>query len=107
MPEVLGHNERYSRGGRRKDKSHVEMTAQEKEGAATCRGEKDKHLCKNPVFVCKECANYGCSQTTVEKCSEQGFKNDKCLNCGTKNNRVLVMEEEYDEIAANWEKQEQ
>ena len=105
MPEVLGHNELYRRGGRLNQKRHIEMTTEEKENVAKCHGEKDSHPCKNPVFRCAKCANYGCAQTMAEKCTEQGFKNDKCLNCGTTGSRIPVMKDEFDKVAAKWDKQ--
>jgi len=105
MPEVLGHNERFPRGGRLNQKRHIEMTPEEKANVAKCHGEKDGHPCKNPVFQCAECGNYGCAQTTAEKCTEQGFKNDKCLNCGIIGSRIPVMKDERDKIVAQWDKQ--
>ena len=95
MPEVSPNNKRWLRGGRLNQKRHFEMTEDEKLNVASCLGEKDNHICKNPVFRCTQCGNYGCDQEFIDKCSEQGFKNDKCLYCSRIGTRIPVMKEEY------------
>ncbi len=79
------------------------MTEDEKTDVARCDGIKSEHKCKNPVFRCAACGNYGCAQEVADKCSKQGFKNDKCLQCGTVGSRMPVMEKEYDGVVSNWE----
>ena len=96
----------WLRGGRLNQKRHVDMTEEEKAKVATCRGEKAGHVCKNPVFRCTECGNYGCAQEVIDKCTEQGFKNDKCLNCGAANTRVPIMEDEFAKFIAEWEEKD-
>lgn len=78
------------------------MTEEDKENIASCRGIKQEHPCKNPVFVCQECGNYGCAQAVAEVCTEQGFKNNKCLHCGVVDKNVPVKEEEYEKVRAQW-----
>ena len=94
----------WMRGGRLNQKRHIDMTEDEKENVASCPGQKAGHLCKNPVFRCTECGNYGCAQEVTEKCSEQGFKNDKCLNCGATGTRVPIMKDEFADFIAEWRK---
>jgi len=100
---------RYSkfwyRGGRLNQKRHVDMTEAVKEHVAKCEGIKNDHPCKNPVFRCSECGNYGCAQEVADKCSEQGFKNEKCLNCGLMGTRIPVMEEELPNYKLQWQKE--
>ncbi|WP_373481438.1 hypothetical protein [Acetobacterium sp.] len=86
-------------------KRHMDMTAEEKANIATCTGKKDEHPCKNPVFRCLECGNYGCDQEILDKCTEQGFKNGKCLHCGATSTRIPVMKDEMAEFIAQWEKE--
>jgi len=85
-------------------KRHLEMNEEEKENVATCTGEKAGHICKNPIFRCSECGNYGCAQEVAEKCTAQGFKNDKCLHCGAVGTRIPIMKEELAEFVEEWEK---
>lgn len=80
------------------------MTEEEKEKVARCTGIKAEHPCKNPVFRCTECGNYGCDQEVIDKCTAQGFKNDKCLNCGAVGTRMPVMEDELAQYVEAWEK---
>jgi hypothetical protein len=94
----------WPRGGRLNQKRHVDMTEEEKANIAGCPGEKAGHPCKNPVFRCPECGNYGCAQEVPDKCTAQGFKNDKCLHCGTVGSRIPVMENEYAKYIAEWKK---
>jgi len=83
-------------------KRHFDLTAEEKENVESCRGIKEEHPCKNPVFRCLKCGYYGCDQEFVDKCSEQGFKNDKCLNCGSTDTRIPIMKEEFAKFVAEW-----
>ena len=55
MPRVNPNNKNWLRGRRLNQKRHFEMTEEEKANVASCRGEKDKHVCKNPVFRCTQC----------------------------------------------------
>jgi hypothetical protein len=105
MPKVLPNNKRWPRGGRMNQKRHLDMTAEEKANIATCTGNKDEHPCKNPIFRCSECGNYGCDQEVLDKCTEQGFKNGKCLHCGATGTRIPVMKDEMAEFIAQWEKE--
>ena len=66
-------------------------------------GIKQEHPCKNPVFLCEDCGNYGCAQETADKCTEQGFKNDKCLHCGKVGTRSLVMKDEFSAVREKWD----
>jgi len=105
MPKVLPNNKYWLRGGRMNQKRHVDMTDEEKKNIVTCPGIKDEHVCKNPVFRCIECGNYGCAQEVSEKCTEQGFKNDKCLHCGSVGTRIPVMKEDMARYIEEWEKE--
>ena len=104
MARVLPNNKFWERGGRMNQKRHIEMTEEEKDKVARCPGKKGgiDHPCKNPIFRCTECGNYGCAQTEADICSEQGFKNDKCLNCGATGSRIPIMEDELEEYKALW-----
>ena len=95
MPKVFPKNKQQLQGLHLNQKRHYEMTEEEKANVAACHGEKDKHICKNPVFRCSECGNYGCDQEAVDICTEQGFKNGKCLHCRKVGNRIPVTKEEY------------
>lgn len=105
MPKVFPNNTRWERNGRLNQKRHIDMTDEEKSNVAKCDGLKQQHPCKNPVFRCSECGNYGCAQEVAEKCSKQGFKNDKCLHCGAMNSRIPVMQEDLDTFVQEWEKE--
>lgn len=80
------------------------MTDAEKVHIAWCEGIKSDHPCKNPIFRCAACGNYGCAQEVIDKCSAQGFKNDKCLQCGAVGSRIPVMKDQLDDIIAKWGK---
>ena len=105
MPKVFPNNQDWLRGGRMNQKRHIDMTDEEKANIASCRGDKDKHPCKNPVFRCSECGNYGCDQESLDKCSEQGFKNGKCLHCSVVGTSIPVMKEEFSKYIAEWKKE--
>jgi|SRR5665647_556949 len=107
MPEVNPKNTLWHRGGKLNEKHHFELTDAEKEHVATCKGNRASHPCKNPIFRCKECGNYGCVQEVADKCPAQGFKGDKCLNCGKVDSRVPVMEDELAKFIEEWEKNDQ
>ena len=104
MPRVSPNYKYWLRGGKLNQKRHLEMTEEEKVHIARCAGVKDTHICKNPLFRCVECGNYGCSQEVAEKCTDQGFKNDKCLHCGAQNSRVPIMEHELNDYIDEWNK---
>jgi len=103
MPEVRLYNKFWQRGGRLDQKRSMDLSEEEKAKIATCDGIKSNHPCKNPVFRCSECGNYGCAQEVAEKCTKQGFKNDKCLHCGGVDTRIPVMADELAEFIAAWE----
>ena len=105
MPKIFANNQHWMRGGNINQKRHIDMTDEEKANIATCSGNKDEHPCKNPIFRCSECGNYGCAQEVLDKCSEQGFKNDKCLHCGAVGTRIPVMKKEFDKYILEWEKE--
>lgn len=102
MPGVFNKKKVWTRGGYLDQKRHIDMTEEEKITVFRCDGVKSEHPCKNPVFRCKECGNYGCSQEVLDKCSQQGFKNDKCLQCGTVASRIPIMEDEYKNVVEKW-----
>jgi len=79
MPEVFDNNKLWERGGKLNQKRHFELTEDEKANVALCKGNKNNHPCKNPIFRCLKCGNYGCDQIVADKCDAQAFKNDKCL----------------------------
>jgi len=105
MPKVLPNNKQWLRGGHLNQKRHLDMTDEEKKNIVTCPGIKADHPCKNPVYRCSECGNYGCDQEVADKCSAQGFKNDKCLNCGSVGTRIPLMKDEYAQYVAEWEEE--
>ena len=102
MPEVNPNNAMWKRAGRLNQKHHVDMTEEELINVASCEGIKHEHPCKNPIFRCSNCGNYGCAQEVAEKCSEQGFKNDKCLHCGKIGTRIPVMKYNLTAIQTEW-----
>ena len=106
MPEVFPNNELWHRGGKLNQKRHIDMTEEEKAHVATCKGIKATHPCKNPVFRCSKCGNYGCAQEVFEKCTEQGFKNDQCVHCGSTGTRIPVMIDELEHYMSEWEKEQ-
>jgi hypothetical protein len=83
---------------------HLEMTEEEKAHVARCFGIRKDHPCKNPIYRCSECGNYGCSQIFNDKCSEQAFKDNICVNCKAADTRIPVMEKELAAYKAEWEK---
>lgn len=95
----------WRRGGRLNQKSHFDLTEEEKANIARCKGQKNSHPCKNPVFRCTACGNYGCTHEIAEKCTEQGFKGDKCLYCGDIGTQLPVMEEELANYISEWQKE--
>lgn len=106
VPEVPVNIAKWDRGGRSSEKVSVEMTEEQQKNVAACDGIKHAHPCKNPVFRCSGCGNYGCSQEIADKCTKQGFKNDKCLQCGGTGTRVPVMKDEYAAVQAEWDKKQ-
>lgn len=103
MPEVSSNSKFWLRGGKQSQKRHVAMSEETKQHTVKCTGIKKDHPCKNPVFRCGNCGNLGCAQIVLDKCSRQGFKNDICLNCGTKGHRTPVPEEECDAYMKHWQ----
>ena len=106
MPEIHSASKFWLRGGKMSQKRPIEMAAEAKQQVVKCTGFKKEHPCKNPVFRCKKCGNYGCSQIVPDKCSRQGFKNDICLVCGTRDNRVPVTEQELEQYQNYWQEKE-
>jgi hypothetical protein len=105
MPRVLPNNKQWMRGGHINQKRLLSMNEDEKANVARCQGIKSEHPCKKPIFRCAECGNYGCDQEVVDKCTAQGFKNDKCLNCGVTGSRIPVMEKELANFKELWERE--
>lgn len=105
MTRVNPSNKFWMRAGHMNQKRLIDLSEEEKANIARCRGDKDSHPCKNPIFRCSECGNYGCDQEVIEKCSAQGFKNDKCLHCGVTGSRIPVMQKDLDRFIAEWEKE--
>lgn len=104
MPEVSKNIENWKRGGGRLTQNkNIVMTKDEKANVALCKGIKSDHPCKNPLFRCENCGNYGCTQETADKCTEQGFKNDICLECGVKVNLIPIMADELTSVEIEWE----
>jgi len=95
----------WLRSGLLNQKPHIDLTEAEKANVFNCIGIKEQHPCKNPVFRCTECGNYGCDQKFVDKCTEQGFKNDKCLNCGSQGTRIPLMKNEYEKYVEEFMKE--
>lgn len=105
MPKVNLNNKFWMRGGHLHQKRYIDMTEEEKANVARCKGIKDSHPCKKPIFGCSECGNYGCDNEVVDKCTWQGFKNDKCLHCGSTGTRIPVMEKDLAKYIEEWEKE--
>lgn len=103
MPRVFPNNKYWLRGGHMNQKRHIDMTEEEKARVAKCTGKKAGHVCKNPLFRCTECGNYGCAQETLDVCTDQGFKNDKCLHCGATGTRMPIMEKELAEFVEKFQ----
>ena len=104
MPEIVNKNQAWHRGGNiPNEKRRMDLTELEKANIALCKGNKQGHLCKNPIFKCSECGNYGCTQEVAEKCDAQAFKNDKCLHCGAVGSRVPIMKDQLKSIITEWE----
>lgn len=105
MPKVNPNNKFWMRGGQLHQKRYIDMTEEEKANVARCKGIKDSHPCKKPIYGCSECGNYGCDNEVVDKCTWQGFKNDKCLHCGSTGTRIPVMEKDLAKYIEEWEKE--
>lgn len=106
MPEISPNNKFWLRGGKLNQKRHVELTEEEKKHVALCDGIKAGHPCKNPVFRCNQCGNYGCAQPVADKCTKQGFKGDKCLHCGSTDSMIPIMEDELNKYVEEWERKD-
>lgn len=106
MPEISNMNQLWHRGGNiPNQKRHIHLSEAEKSNVALCKGTKQFHPCKNPIFRCSNCGNYGCIQDDLGKCDAQGFKNNKCLHCGTIDSMIPVMKEDLDHFIEEWEKE--
>ncbi|OPX88008.1 MAG: hypothetical protein A4E53_02165 [Pelotomaculum sp. PtaB.Bin104] len=105
MPRVFPKNKFWLGSANLNQKRHADMTEEEKANVARCTGTKDEHPCKNPIYRCTVCGNYGCVQEIVNKCDQQGFKGEKCLHCGVTGNLVPVMVKELPKFIAEWEKE--
>ena len=104
MPEIFRKDKFLQKNRHLNQKLHMDMTEEEKAKVARCRGRKSGHPCKDPIFRCLECGNYGCTQDIIDKCPEQGFKNGKCLQCGAVDSNIPVMLNELDQVITEWEK---
>jgi hypothetical protein len=104
MPEINNNSKFWFRGGKLNQKRHFELSETEKANIALCKGIKNGHPCKNPIFRCSECGNYGCDQEVADKCDAQAFKNGKCLQCGAVGSQIPVMKDELEKYVAEWEK---
>ncbi len=105
MLKEIAKHKFWMRNGHINQTHYLEMSEAEKVKIARCDGIKDNHPCKNPIFRCTECGNYGCEQTVIEKCTKQGFKNDKCLQCGKAGHMVPVLTDDLEKFIAEWEKE--
>lgn len=108
MPEIFKGTKFWLRQGKQSptQNKHMDMSKEARENALHCKGIKQSHPCKNPVYKCSHCGNYGCSQIVLEKCSRQGFKNDTCLSCGTQGHIIPVPEAEMDAYQKFWQEKE-
>lgn len=104
MPEIYRKDKLLRKSRHTNHKRHVDLTEEAKAKATRCKGDRNTHPCKDPVFRCTVCGNFGCSQDMLEKCSAQGFKNAKCLHCGSVDSDVPIMEDELDHVTSVWEK---
>jgi hypothetical protein len=51
---------------------------------ANCQGRKrSTAICNGVVYRCENCTNVGCDQVEAGECSNQGFRSECCLICGT------------------------
>ena len=51
---------------------------------ASCQGKRrSKSICNDAVFRCENCTNVGCDEVEAGECSNQGFRSNTCLMCGT------------------------
>lgn len=82
----------------------TELSEAELAKVGRCIGVKEKHPCKNIMFVCLKCGNYGCDQLDIDKCSEQAFKNSRCLHCGSLDNMSPIMADELEKYKQEWDK---
>lgn len=85
-------------------KATAELTEAELAKIGRCAGLKEKHPCKNMMFVCLKCGNYGCDQNDIEKCTEQAFKNGKCLHCGSVDTMSPIMADKIEQYKQDWDK---
>ena len=51
---------------------------------ASCQGKRrSTAICNSVVYRCENCTNVGCDQVEAGECSNQGFRSNSCLICGT------------------------
>ena len=51
---------------------------------ASCQGKRrSTAICNSVVYRCENCTNVGCDQVEAGECSNQGFRSNSCLMCGT------------------------
>ena len=51
---------------------------------ASCPGKRrSTAMCNKVVYRCENCTNVGCDQVEAGECSNQGFRSNSCLMCGT------------------------
>jgi hypothetical protein len=72
--EILPNNDLWHRGGKLNQKRHIELTEEEKANIAECDGIKHEHKCKNPIFRCSKCGNYGCAQEVPKNARNKVLK---------------------------------
>jgi hypothetical protein len=50
----------------------------------SCQGKRrSTAICNSVVYRCENCTNVGCDQVEDGECSNQGFRSNSCLMCGT------------------------
>lgn len=49
-----------------------------------------RSICHHTLLKCKNCGNSGCNRQKISQCTKQGFFNNKCLKCGTKDQNEIV-----------------
>jgi len=104
MTNVSSSGRKFLRIDKHIHKNAAELTEAELAMVARCTGIKEKHPCKNMMFVCLKCGNYGCDQADIDKCSEQAFKNSKCLHCGSVDTMSHLMADKLEQYKQDWDK---
>jgi len=90
MAREFSKSKYWLRNGRMNHKRFVEMEEEEIALIPRCTGEISGQPCRNHVFRCTVCGNYGCMHEMAEICSEQGFAKEACLNCGAADTYVPI-----------------